>query len=118
MSAASDPHGATARCVLPTVWRTASAWERMRGLLGRPALGAGEGLWIEPCSSVHTVGMRYPLDLAFIDRAGVVRRTVAALAPLRFAAGPAAVATLELAAGSLARAGLTEGARLQWREAA
>ena len=118
MSGASGTPGAEARCVLPTVWRTASAWERMRGLLGRPALRAGEGLWIEPCSSVHTVGMRYPLDLAFVDRAGVVRRTVAALAPLRFAAAPAAVATLELAPGSLASVGLTEGAHLQWREAA
>lgn len=43
---------------------------RMRGLLGTDA---GEGvLLLAPCRRIHTYGMRYPIDVAFIDRAGCV----------------------------------------------
>ena len=42
-----------------------SAWQRTRGLLAHPALGPGEGLVIEPCNSVHTFFMGYPLDIVF-----------------------------------------------------
>ncbi len=41
--------------------------ERMRGLLGREGLQPGESLWIKPCNSVHTIGMRFPIDVIFLD---------------------------------------------------
>ena len=41
---------------------------RMKGLLGRKALLNGEGLWIKPCNGVHTFGMRFPIDVVFLDR--------------------------------------------------
>jgi uncharacterized membrane protein (UPF0127 family) len=41
---------------------------RRRGLLGRESLGATEGLLLTPCKAVHTVGMRFPIDVIFIDR--------------------------------------------------
>lgn len=44
-----------------------SFFQRMRGLLGCHRLGPGEGLLIEACGAVHTVGMRFALDLVFID---------------------------------------------------
>jgi hypothetical protein len=44
------------------------ARERMRGLLGRAALAADHALWLEPCNAVHTFGMRFPIDVIFIDR--------------------------------------------------
>ncbi len=43
-------------------------WTRLKGLLGTAGLGGGEGLVIEPCSSVHMLGMRYPLDVIFASR--------------------------------------------------
>jgi len=104
--------------VLPRVWRAANAWERFRGLLGRAPLAAGEGFLIEPCASVHTFGMRYPLDLAFLDRDGRVLGIVRDVKPLRVAAGWGARATLEMASGTAAAAGLRPGDRLEWREAA
>ena len=58
-------------------------WGRMRGLLGRPSLGQGEGLLLQPCNGVHTVGMRYPIDILFLDRRGRVARAVHALQPGR-----------------------------------
>jgi uncharacterized membrane protein (UPF0127 family) len=53
--------------------------ERMRGLLGRTDLDADHALWLEPCNAVHTFGMRFPIDVVFIDRRGrviSVRRNV------------------------------------------
>jgi uncharacterized membrane protein (UPF0127 family) len=41
---------------------------RARGLLGREGLVPGEGLVIEPCGSVHTVGMAFPIDVLHLDR--------------------------------------------------
>jgi uncharacterized protein len=38
---------------------------RSRGLLGRD--GVDGALLLRPCRSVHTVGMRFPIDVAFCD---------------------------------------------------
>lgn len=100
--------------LLREVRRTTGTIERMRGLLGRPRLVPGEGLLLDPCRAVHTAGMRYPLDLAFLDRAWRIARLVVALPPWRVAACLGAVMTLELAPGSVAALGLNAGEVLEW----
>lgn len=40
---------------------------RMKGLLGRKALGAGAGMCIKPCTGIHTFGMKFPIDVIFLD---------------------------------------------------
>jgi uncharacterized membrane protein (UPF0127 family) len=112
LGALFDPNGG--RCLVPRVWKAASTWERMRGLLGRPPLGGDEGLLLDPCRSVHTIGMRYPLDLVFIDSRGLVCKTVPSLGPGRMTGSLAASTTLELAAGTLTRIGLARGDRVEW----
>ena len=42
--------------------------ERMRGLRRRPGLEPNEGLLLEGCRSVHTFGMRFPIDAVLLDR--------------------------------------------------
>lgn len=106
------------RCLVPRVWRAAGAWDKMRGLLGRPPLARGEGLLIDSCAMVHTFGMRYRLDLAFLDPQGRVLKLVAGLAPARCAGSLGAEATLELAPGALDQLRLKVGDRLAWKEAA
>ncbi|HZE74620.1 MAG TPA: DUF192 domain-containing protein [Gemmatimonadales bacterium] len=85
-------------------------WPRFKGLLGRPGLKAGEGLLLRPCRAVHMMGMRFPLDVAFVDRHGVV---VAAYPNLRPGARTRwhrrAESALELPAGTLAASGTQEG---------
>lgn len=52
---------------------------RLLGLALLDREHAGRGLLIPNCSSVHTFGMRFPLDLVFLDRDGgaiVIRRRV------------------------------------------
>jgi len=85
-------------------------WTRFRGLLGTPSLAQGEGLLIEPCRGVHMLGMKYPIDVAFLDRAGRVVGVCHRLAPgARSPFVRAARSALELPAGTLAAAGVTEG---------
>lgn len=85
--------------------------QRARGLLGRSGLAAGEGLWL-PARSVHTVGMRFALDLVWLGRGGAVLRVDRDVAPGRLRTClRAAGGVIEVAAGSgptLGRA-LTKG---------
>ncbi len=92
-----------------------SWWSRLRGLLARPPLRAGQGLLLLQCGSVHTVGMTYPIDVAFLDADGTVVRSIPRLAPCRVGVGgPGAVHALELPAGRLAETGTAPGTRLSW----
>lgn len=52
---------------------------RMKGLLGHPELLPGQGLIIDPCNSIHTFFMQYPIDVVFVAESG----TVVGLAPER-----------------------------------
>ena len=88
-------------------------WTRLKGLLGTAALETGEGLWIRPCRQVHMIGMRYPVDVAFLDDEHRVVRAIAGLPPGRISPRvPAATSVLELPKGTLERVGLAEGARV------
>jgi uncharacterized protein len=80
----------------------ATAFGRMRGLLGRPAPAAGEALWLRPCRSIHTIGMRYAIDVLFLDRHGTVLRARRDLPPGRLAFAPrGAASVLECGGGSI-----------------
>jgi uncharacterized protein len=72
---------------------------RLLGLSWLDREEAGSGLLITRCRSVHTFGMRFALDLIFLDgdgRPSSVRRQVP---PRRFVADPGARTVLELPAG-------------------
>lgn len=105
-------------CVVPHVWSAVSAWERTRGLLGRPTLQQGQGMLIGECRLVHTIGMRYPLDLVFLDSRGRIKKLQRNVLPGRMAGCFSAHQTLELATGSLAGMALQTGDTLIWREVA
>jgi hypothetical protein len=94
----------------------ANTFERMRGLLFRPALEPDEALLIAPCNAIHTAGMRYTLDVAFLDRHDRIRKLVTGLKPWRAAGCISAGKTLELAAGTAVRLNLKEGQQLLWQE--
>jgi uncharacterized membrane protein (UPF0127 family) len=73
--------------------------ERRKGLLGRNSLDPSAALVISPCSSIHTMFMRFAIDVIFVDRDGRAVRIVRALAPWRIAVARAH-AVIELPAGS------------------
>jgi uncharacterized protein len=71
---------------------------RLLGLAGLERAEAGPGLLIPRCASVHTCGMRFALDLVFLDRAGRPLRA-RRLPPGRLAWQRGAAAVLEIPAG-------------------
>jgi uncharacterized protein len=89
---------------------------RLRGLLGRRALPAREGILIRRESSVHTFFMRFAIDVVFLDADERVLRVDANVGPWRLKACRGARSVLELAAG--ASAGLSVGDRIELRDAA
>ena len=94
-------------------------WTRLRGLLGTRSLPAGEGLWIRPCRQVHMFGMRYAIDVVFLDAAHRVVALVSQLEPGRISPKVRdATSVLELPAGTIGRTGLANGAHLEIEAAA
>jgi uncharacterized protein len=89
-----------------------SMFARMRGLLGRKGLDAGEGLLLRPAPSIHTFFMRFPIDVVFVARDGEVVKVVPALKPWRTAGARGARSALELAAGEAERRGIHPGMHL------
>jgi uncharacterized protein len=86
---------------------------RLRGLLGRRGLSPGEGLWLEPCSSIHMFFMRFAIDVLFVDPGGTVVKRCVEIRPWRVAAGGlAARAALELPVGVVERSETQVGDRL------
>lgn len=79
---------------------------RGRGLLGRD--GIAGALWLPGVRSVHTVGMRFALDVAWLGRGGRVLR-VRTLRPGRVSGWRPAAGVLEAEAGAFARWGLAVG---------
>jgi uncharacterized membrane protein (UPF0127 family) len=97
------------------VARTSAA--RRRGLLGRAGLPAGAALMLTRCNAIHTVGMRFPIDVVFLDSRGTARKIVAALPPWRMAVSLRASSVVELAAGALSPGLLQEGDTVRLEEA-
>lgn len=62
-------------------------WTRLRGLLGASdqEFRGGRGLWITPCRGVHTLAMRFAIDVVYLDREGSVVHLEQNLPPWRFA---------------------------------
>lgn len=85
---------------------------RLRGLLTSPPLRPNQGLLLCPCNMVHTVGMRYPLDLVFLRHDGVVLHVALSVPPNRLRLCWRARYTLELAAGTAARCAIARGVTL------
>ena len=85
------------------------AHTRLRGLLGRDDLPAGEGLLLRPAPSVHTWFMRFPIDVVFLDAHLRVLDVIPELRPWRVAGRRKARAALELPAGEAGRRGLRPG---------
>ncbi len=88
---------------------------RRRGLaqLDAGALPAGHALLFERCRSVHTIGMRFALDLVWLDAGGASVRLDRAVGPRRVRTCLRARSVVEAAAGEGERfaAALGSGAR-------
>lgn len=97
-------------------WRAAVAEtseHRRRGLLGRASLPPGEALWILPCESVHTIGMRFPIDVLFLSRDKRVLKIRTHMRAWKVSACLRAHSVLELPAGTADFTGTRPGDQLR-----
>ena len=82
---------------------------RLRGLLGRSGLAGGSALVIEPCTSIHTLFMKFSIDALFLSTDGRVIRAISGLRPWRATRiYPSAAMVIELPAGTLVRSDTRE----------
>ena len=92
------------------------AWRRARGLIGAASLSTDHGLVLAPCRAIHTLGMRFALDVIFFSRAGRVVRMAARVKPFRFVwGGWPAWGVLEMQSGWFPWSRLKEGDQLVFR---
>lgn len=96
------------------VMQTQSLIERLCGLLVLDNLVQGQVLWLEPCNSIHTIGMKYPLDLIYLDRYNMVCRLSENVKSWRMRFCLKAKVTMELAAGSIKDLNVQLGDRFTW----
>lgn len=94
--------------------KLADSWmKRLVGLLSERKLNQGHGLWLLPCKSIHTIGMRFPIDVVFLDSDNQVKKLASSLQPYRIcrsARGTQSV--LELPSGTISAVQLQCGDRL------
>jgi uncharacterized membrane protein (UPF0127 family) len=97
-------------------WAGTSA-QRRRGLLGRDRLDPEEGIYLAPCEWIHTFGMRFPIDVAFLSPDGRVLAVHHELKPNRLSRPVLrAEGVLELAAGHLRETGTEVGDIIRFRD--
>ncbi len=100
--------------VLASLEVARSRRDRARGLLGRD--GVEGALLLEPARSVHTVGMRFPLDVAFCDAEMVVLKVVRMPRHRVSMPVPRARCVIEAEAGTFGRWELRPGDQLEVKE--
>lgn len=83
---------------------------RLKGLLGRP--GIEGAMLLRPARSVHTIGLRFSIDVAWCDEEMVVLRTATVGRNRITRPVWASVAVIEAEAGSFERWGLRVGDQL------
>lgn len=88
----------------------ARPWARMRGLIGHSPLEPGEGLLLLGTKGIHTIGMRFAIDVLFLDEDGRAIHIIQTLEPFQISPliGNSAM-VLELPAGILRETGTELG---------
>jgi uncharacterized membrane protein (UPF0127 family) len=89
---------------------------RIRGLLRSERLAPGEGMWICPCNSIHSFGMRFEFDALFLDSG---KKVVGLYRPFRknriSRVFPAARGVLELPEGTIEMTGTEVGDEIEFQ---
>lgn len=96
-----------------------SAVARGRGLMFRKSLDPGSGLLIDPCSSIHSMWMRFPIDVLYVNNDDAVVRTAFGMPPWRI--GPLFTGgrfVIELPEGVIAASRTEPGDQLAYERAA
>jgi uncharacterized membrane protein (UPF0127 family) len=89
---------------------------RRTGLLKHSRLDPGQGLWIVPCEAVHSFGMKFAIDVVYLDRKKKVRKTRPRMVPRRISGCLLAHSVLELPVGVIEASGTQAGDQLSFED--
>ncbi len=90
-----------------------SSKARKTGLLKHTVLEPGDGLWIAPCEAVHTFGMKFAIDVLFLDRKRKVLKIRPEMPKSRMSWCLRAHSVLELPSGTAAETQTVAGDQLE-----
>lgn len=92
-------------------------FQRMKGLLGTQRLEEGCALILDPCTSIHTFFMKYPIDVIVVGHGGETLAVYHSLRPYRISKiHLEASRFVELPAGAASKAGVGEGDKIEFEE--
>ncbi|WP_031499170.1 DUF192 domain-containing protein [Bryobacter aggregatus] len=89
---------------------------RRRGLLQHSSLEEGDGLWIAPCEAVHSFGMKFPIDVLYLNKQKKVLKIRANMVKSRLSFCLRAHSVLELPTGMAAKTGTVVGDELDFEK--
>jgi uncharacterized membrane protein (UPF0127 family) len=90
--------------------------KRRTGLLKHTKLEPGAGLWIAPCEAVHSFGMKFAIDVVYLDRKKRVRKVRKEMVPRRLSACLTAHSVLELPVGVIEASRTEPGDQLEFEK--
>src|SRR3982074_203887 len=67
-------HERTGRVLAQELETASSIFARTAGLMFRPTLEPGRGMWLNPCNGIHMMFMNFPIDAVFLDSRERVRK--------------------------------------------
>lgn len=106
-------HEKTGKTIADKLVVARTVFARMKGLLGRDSFVEGEGLLLRPCMGIHTFGMKFPIDVIFLDKDNRVVTTRENMAANRMSSVHfSATGVLELPAGTLTGLRIAVGDRV------
>ena len=89
---------------------------RRRGLLKHDSLKEGDGLWIAPCEAVHSFGMKFAIDVLYLDKKKKILKIRSNMVKSRISVCLSAFSVLELPAGMAAKTGTQVGDELEFEK--
>jgi hypothetical protein len=90
--------------------------KRRTGLLKHTRLDPGQGLWIAPSEGVHTFGMKFPIDVLFLNRQKKILKIRPNMVRSRISLSLRAHSVLELPAGTVESTGTQAGDQLTFEK--
>lgn len=89
---------------------------RRRGLLKHSSLEEGDGLWIAPCEAVHSFGMKFAIDVLYLNKQKKILKIRPDMVKSRISFCLRANSVLELPAGMAAKTGTVVGDDLEFEK--
>lgn len=104
-------------CIADQVESGNTFFKRFKGLMGRKSLRENQGFYLNPCRSIHTFQMRFPIDVLFLSEGGIVVDIVKEMKPWRLKTSvKEAQSTLELPPKAADRLGIVIGDKLVFKK--